>query len=66
MENSAPWKDGGSATGEPVGYGINDITVMSIRFSPDGKVVACGGTNNTVVVWDTKTWGRRVLRPIVK
>ena len=67
LANSAEWTEGRSATaGKRVGYGSNDITATSIRFSPDGKVVACGGTNNTAMVWDTRTWGRRLFRPIEK
>jgi WD40 repeat protein len=38
-------------------------SIMVSSFSPDGAVLACGCTNNTVVVWDAKTWDRRILRP---
>jgi WD40 repeat protein len=67
LENSAEWAVEGEPTaGRPAGFGRNDMTVTSIRFSPDGRLVACGGTNNTAIVWDTKTWGRRSLRPTEK
>ena len=67
LGNSAEWPGGRGATiGKPAVPGGNYITIMSIRFSTDGKLVACGGTNNTAMVWDTKTWGKRVFKPIEK
>jgi WD40 repeat protein len=37
-------------------------SILSVAFSPDGKVLACGGVNNAILVWDTKTWSRRLLK----
>ncbi len=67
LKNSPEWAAGsGVEAGRPTALGGDDITVTSIRFSPDGRLVACGGTNNTAMVWDTRTWGRRTFRPIEK
>ncbi|MBZ5497942.1 MAG: hypothetical protein LAP85_16180 [Acidobacteriia bacterium] len=53
----------GESPGPPVTKGpyfAESITTLS--FSPDGKVLACGGGNNSLVVWDTATWKSRPVR----
>ena len=36
--------------------------VNSLAFSPDGRILACGGGNNALVVWDTASWKSRPFR----
>jgi WD40 repeat protein len=37
-------------------------TMTVVTFSPDGKVMVCGGSNNTLLLWDVATWRSRTLR----
>ncbi len=41
---------------------IYNDSVKVVAFSPDGKVLLCGGGNNTVLAWDTASWKYRVYR----
>jgi len=34
----------------------HDFAVWSVRFSPDGKLLASGSMDNTVILWNTATW----------
>jgi WD40 repeat protein len=36
--------------------------IMAVTFSPDGKVLACGGVNNAILLWDAATWDWRLFR----
>jgi WD40 repeat protein len=47
-------------------YGPNSgflESILVMTYSPSGEVLACGCTNNTLLVWDTKTWAGKILRP---
>ena len=61
--NSLAWIEGRDARGMPVGCLNSDLAVLAVCFSPDGKALASGGTNNMVIVWDTKNWSSRILIP---
>jgi WD40 repeat protein len=50
----------------PRGFDLNtlfDISLLDLRFSLDGTVLACGGTNNTVLAWDTRNWLLKYFQP---
>ena len=47
-----------------MGVSIDEIGIVAVCFSADGKVLACGGTNNIVMAWDTQTWEVRVMKPV--
>lgn len=38
-------------------------TIWAIAFSPDGSLMASGGGNNKIVLWDTKTWKPKYTLP---
>ena len=44
---------------EDVNRGLNFIWVRSIAYSPDGKTLAIGMDQNTVMLWDTRTEERK-------
>jgi WD40 repeat protein len=50
-----------SATGEEVARLAHQETVMSVAFSPDGRLLATGSADNTVRVFEVAT-GREVAR----
>lgn len=50
-------------TAVPVPYKADEIAIYSICFSAEGSVLACGGTNNTVIIWDTETWASKLFAP---
>jgi WD40 repeat protein len=39
---------------------VDAMTVMA--FTPDGRVMVCGGMNNTLLLWEVATWRNRTLR----
>jgi WD40 repeat protein len=43
-----------------VGHGNNDG--MSVAFAPDGKTLAAGFHDGSVILWDTSTWERKYLK----
>jgi len=38
-------------------------SVMAMSYSPEGDMLACACTNQTLLVWDTKSWEAKVLKP---
>ncbi len=51
-----------SGTWSRATYGFLE-TFMVMSYSPDGSLLACGCTNNSLLVWDTKSWEGRILSP---
>jgi WD40 repeat protein len=47
----------GVETEAPTGQSLNGHTdsVYSVAFSPDGKLLASGGADNTIILWDVET-----------
>jgi hypothetical protein len=43
-------------------YGFFE-SIMVMSYSPGGEVLACGCTNNSLLVWDTRTWEGKILLP---
>jgi WD40 repeat protein len=37
-------------------------TMTVVAWSPDGTVMACGGFNNSILLWEASTWKQRTLR----
>jgi WD40 repeat protein len=46
------------ATQQPVGMPLtgHQDWVNSVAFSPDGKILASGSADNTILLWDSATW----------
>jgi WD40 repeat protein/serine/threonine protein kinase len=41
-------------------FQVHDLSVMSVAFSPDGKILATGGQINEVTLWDATTGKERL------
>lgn len=41
---------------------IHNDPIRIVAFSPDGKVLLCGGLNNTILAWDTSSLRYRIIR----
>ncbi len=60
LTERAPVQNRRAARREAITY--HNEAIMAVAFSPEGNVLACGGVNNVILLWDAATWNWRLVR----